>query len=135
MIGAEGAMLYVDQTTPRGRGVFTDASIARGALIERCPVLVLPARDRAALRGTALYDYYFDWGADGRDLALALGLGSLYNHSFSPNAVYAKELEASLIEFVALRPITAGEEILINYNGDPEDRSPLWSPERIAWVD
>ena len=128
-------MLYVDRTQDKGRGVFTDAPIARGTVIESCPVLVLPAPDRQALRETALYDYYFDWGEDGRDLAVALGLGSLYNHSFSPNATYMKRLRLGLIEFVALRAIAADEEILINYNGDPEDRSPLWSPERIDWTE
>ena len=128
-------MLYVDRTTAKGRGVFTDSPIAEGELIEACPVLELPAEDRDALRATGLYDYYFDWGEDGRDLALALGLGSLYNHSFSPNARYLKRLRQRLIEVVALRAIEAGEEILINYNGDPDDRSALWSPERIDWRD
>ena len=128
-------MLYVDRTANKGRGVFTDRPIGSGELIERCPVLELPAEDRRALRGTALYDYYFDWGADGRDLALALGLGSIYNHSFAPNARYVKRYRERLIEFLALRAIAAGEEILINYNGDPDDRSPLWSPDRIDWTD
>lgn len=128
-------MLYVDRTSKKGRGVFTDAPIARGTVIESCHVLTLPARDRAALRDTALYDYYFDWGVDGRELAMALGLGSLYNHSYQPNARYVKRLRRGLIEFVALRSIAAGEEILINYNGAPEDRSPLWSPERIDWTE
>ena len=128
-------MLYVDRTATRGRGVFTDRAIGRDELIERCPVLVLPAADRSALRETALYDYYFDWAPDGSDLAIALGLGSLYNHSFSPNARYVKRYREELIELVALRAIAAGEEILINYNGDPADRTPLWSPERIDWTD
>ncbi|HWL25392.1 MAG TPA: SET domain-containing protein-lysine N-methyltransferase, partial [Ureibacillus sp.] len=30
------------------------------------------------------------------------------------------------IDFYAMRDIHEGEEILVNYNGDPEDQSPLW---------
>jgi len=27
--------------------------------------------------------------------------------------------------FVAIRPIATGDEITVNYNGDPEDKSPI----------
>jgi hypothetical protein len=37
-----------------------------------------------------------------------------------------KKLQEQVIEFFALRNIEAGEEILVNYNGDPADDSPLW---------
>ena len=58
---------------------------------------------------------------------MALGYGSLYNHSFKPNARYTKGPAEMAIKFSALRDIAAGEEILINYNGTPEDDSPdLW---------
>jgi hypothetical protein len=58
--------------------------------------------------------------------ALALGWGSLYNHSFCPNAIYQKDLEGAKIRFVALRFIAPNEEVLVNYNGDPGDQSPVW---------
>ena len=48
-------------------------------------------------------------------LALALGYGSLYNHSYQPNARYDDQ-PAGAMTFTALRDIRAGEEITINYN-------------------
>ena len=34
--------------------------------------------------------------------------------------------EEGLLEIVAHRAIGAGDEICINYNGDPDDDSPVW---------
>ena len=56
---------------------------------------------------------------------MALGYGSLYNHSFFPNAEYIKVWEERVIRFVALRDIRDGEEITINYNGSPESQKPM----------
>jgi SET domain-containing protein len=53
-------------------------------------------------------------------VALALGYGSMYNHSYTPNARYTP-IVPDLMEFHSLRLIQAGEEIMINYNGDPDD--------------
>ena len=62
----------------------------------------------------------------GEDKALALGYGSLYNHSYTPNARYFTNIENQSIDFYARKDIREGEEIMVNYNGDPEDQSPLW---------
>ena len=58
--------------------------------------------------------------------SLAFGRFCFYNHSYRPNARYLKRVEGRIIEMVALRDIEAGEEILTNYNGDPEDETPVW---------
>ncbi len=65
----------------------------------------------------------YAWGLG--TVALALGYGSLYNHSYEPNARYEASRRRTKI-FVALRKIATGEEITINYNGEPGDRSPVW---------
>ena len=57
-------------------------------------------------------------------MALALGYGSLYNHSYQPNARYDDESGQTKV-FTAIRDIEAGEEITVNYNGEPEDESPV----------
>ena len=31
-----------------------------------------------------------------------------------------------VVQFKALRDIAAGEEITVNYNREPQDRSPVW---------
>jgi SET domain-containing protein len=107
----------------KGRGVFARRPIREGEVIERVPVLVLPAGEVEGPDGWAdLASYCFVWGRG--TLALALGYGSLYNHSYRPNARYQDEGRQVKV-FFALRDIDAGEEITVNYNGDPDDRSPV----------
>ena len=71
---------------------------------------------------TGLAGFCFLWGEG--TVALALGYGSLYNHSFAPNARYDDEGRQVKV-YSAIRDIAAGEEITINYNGEPTDRSPV----------
>src|SRR4051812_24365095 len=58
-------------------------------------------------------------------IALALGYGSLCNHSYRPNARYEDEGPQAR-RFVALRDIGAGEEVTVNDNGSPTSRKQLW---------
>lgn len=112
-----------------GRGVFATVPIAAGTLIESCPVVALHDRkDRDRLRKTGLVNYYFLWGAKRDHAAICLGWGAVYNHSFSPNARYEKVMDDLRMDFTALRDIEAGEEITVNYNGDPDNTTPLRMP-------
>ena len=78
------------------------------------------------LRTSELYNYYFLWGNQ-HDAAIALGFGSLYNHSYEPNATYKKHLDDRTIEIITITDIAKDKEITVNYNyGDPNDMSPLW---------
>src|SRR4051812_36887154 len=106
----------VGNSRGRGRGVFARRRFAAGELIERAPVIVIPAQQIEFLDQTALYDYYFAWDPTPDDVAIALGYGSLYNHSYEPNAVTRKDFAERHIDFLACRPIEAEEEITINYN-------------------
>jgi SET domain-containing protein len=115
--------IEVKRAKGKGRGVFARRPIPRGETIERVPVLLLPAeevRDAAGWAGLAAY--CFEWGRG--TLALALGYGSLYNHSYRPNARYDDSGPQTKV-FTALRDIAPGEEITVNYNGDPEDDAPV----------
>lgn len=107
-------------------GVFAAEFIPQGAVIEVCPVLLFDKQQLPLMRQTVLDDYYFDWGDDGEWYALALGYGSLYNHSYEPNADYGMDFEHNTIDVYALQDIVPGEEIFINYNGSADDRSPVW---------
>lgn len=110
-----------------GRGVFAGGNFKTGQMIERCPVIELPASDVPLLKKTKLLNYYFIWGKDNKQVAIALGYGSLYNHSYEPNATYIKNLDENIIEFVTIKPIKKNEEITVNYNyGKPDDQTPLW---------
>jgi uncharacterized protein len=116
----------VGQSAGKGRGVFARRRIGRGEVVERSPLIVIPAAQWGLVESTVFCNYTFTWGRDGNDAAVALGYGSLYNHSYTPNARYVPRFADQALEFVALRDIEPGEEVTINYNREPGDRSPLW---------
>ena len=107
-----------------GRGVFTNEAVPAGSIIEIAPVIVIPRHQVHPIQKTILsnYVYEYDEGSD----AVALGYGSLYNHSYTPNSFYQFDLDEQTIEIIALEDIPAHAELTINYNGDPEDRTRLW---------
>lgn len=57
---------------------------------------------------------------------MLLGFGSLYNHSYTPTAQYIRDDDHGTIRIVALRALSPGDEITINYNGTPGDLAPVW---------
>lgn len=123
--------LYIDASAMdgAGRGVFARQRIPQGTCIERCPVVALyDPKERKRLRKTGLVNYYFLWGEQRNQPAICLGWGSVYNHSFEPNARYEKVMDQERMDFYALRDIEAGEEITVNYNGAPADTRPLLIP-------
>jgi SET domain-containing protein len=114
--------IEVRRVKGKGRGVFARRLIPEGDVIERAPVLVLPMGEiQAVTEWRGLAGFCFLWGEG--TVALALGYGSLYNHSYRPNARYNDVGRTKV--FLALRDIAAGEEVTVNYNGDPDDLSPL----------
>ena len=79
--------VFVQETAGRGLGVFARKLIPENTVIERVPVLIFPTKFLWHPEETSpLADYVFTWDDD--RVALALGFGSLYNHSFTPNAIY-----------------------------------------------
>lgn len=121
------SFVYIAESPLGGRGVFTSEFIPVGTLIEIAPVIVLAEQDLKLIHDhTILHDYYFLWTDDGKSAAIALGFGSLYNHSYMPNAEYFTNIEDKSIDVYAIRDILAGEEITFNYNGMPFDNTPVW---------
>lgn len=119
----QSALIEVRRVRGKGRGVFARVSIAKGTVIERVPVILVPMGEIVTERSVVM-DHAFEW--DRKSIAIALGYGCLYNHSYEPNAeVYVSGLTQ---EFVALRRIRPGEEITFNYNGSPRSRAPVDFP-------
>ena len=118
--------LYIAPSDLGGRGVFTADEIKQGSPVEIAPVIVIPADQVQIIHGTVLHDYYFRWGKDMEECAVALGFGSLYNHSYNPNLTFEMDFGNRTLDFYARRDIAAGEELTFNYNGDADDRTPLW---------
>jgi SET domain-containing protein len=84
--------------------------------------VLVPIKDLAdGLKNPTLNKYFYLWTKT--HVAVCLGYGLLYNHSYEPNAVYEHGVQT--MTYRALRDIAEGEEVTINYNFDPNDQSPL----------
>jgi uncharacterized protein len=122
--------------TPKGRGVFATKTIPAGVTVDISPVLILPAHESEA---TTLAHYTYTWPTEGDSLilqsknasllaspteicatkvpqqALALGLGSMFNHKRMPNIAWKRDIHAQSIRYFTLREIAEGEELCISY--------------------
>jgi uncharacterized protein len=118
--------LVIAPSKNRGRGVFTTKNIPVDTVIEVSPVIELSQKERKQIEGTKLYHYIFEWGNSRRKAAMALGYISMYNHSFEPNCEYEQDYDAGTMTIRTIRNVKKGEELYFSYNGDPNDKSPLW---------
>lgn len=118
--------LFIAHTEKMGRGVFTKKEIAADTIIEVAPVVVMSSDDRKLLDQTLLHDYIFEWGEEKDRCCMALGLVPLYNHSYNSNCEYYMDFESDTILVKTVRPVNAGEELTINYNGDYNDETKVW---------
>lgn len=97
-----------------GRGVQAAKNFKKGELVEISPVIVVPkAEHYKALAKTVLNLYVFGWNY--KRAAVALGHGSLFNHSSEPNITYDADYKREEMRFYAKRSIKKGEQLFINY--------------------
>lgn len=106
------------------RGVFATCDIKKGQILHEAPVISYPNEQHRHIEETVLADYAFEYGIN--HTAILLGYGMLFNHSYEPNATYEINFDNHTFDFYAFSDIKAGDEILINYNGDVEDKERLW---------
>lgn len=118
--------LYIDFIEKKGKSVFTRERIEADLIIEVSPVIVMSKEDRSHLDKTLLHDYIFEWGEHKDKCCMALGFIPMYNHSYKSNCEYFMDYENETIFVKTVRPIEAGEELTINYNGDWDDETPIW---------
>lgn len=118
--------LYLKKINGKGRGVFTKEKIEANTIIEKSPVIVMSAHDRILLDKTSLHDYIFEWGLNKDKCCVALGLVSMYNHSYQSNCEYFMDFEEESIQIKTIRAINKDEEITINYNGNWNDIKTVW---------
>lgn len=116
--------LAVQESPGRGRGVFAMRAFCRGEVLERAPVIVVLRADLRPLRGSLLDDYWFWW--DEEHSACPLGWAALYNHRCPANVTFRLDHAARTIVFEAAADIGVGDEVTINYHGDPTDGQPVW---------
>ncbi|HNP24293.1 MAG TPA: SET domain-containing protein [Panacibacter sp.] len=118
--------LIVAPSGKEGRGVFTSKALRANTVIEISPVIVLSAKERKAIESTKMGSYIFEWGKTKKLGCVALGYVSLYNHDYTANCEYEMDFDHHLISIKTVRGIKKGEELFINYNASPNDKTKLW---------
>lgn len=116
--------LFIAESENKGRGVFTSIDIQGGAIIEICPLIIVPLKDVANIHQTILHDYYFLWPEPKGAACIALGFGSIYNHSYENNAEVFMDIEGKEIEIRSCKMLKAGSEIFIDYTDGKKDK--IW---------
>jgi uncharacterized protein len=121
---ADGPPLKVQYFPKKGRGVVATSFIPEDTLIERCPVLIIPPEHRHRTDPSIIFTYVFMWEphTTEQDLykgtgraAIALGLTSLLNHSYTPNLRFIRHFDELELEIRSVRCVDPGEELTIDY--------------------
>lgn len=114
----------------KGKGVFAKKNIAIGVIIDIAHIVLISPKDWDLIEDTVLSNYSFEWD-DPKSIgeyesAISLSISQFINHSFEPNVEYIYDYENNCIKYKTLRDISKSEELVTNYNGIINDRSPVW---------
>lgn len=124
-INCKAQQLEIRESLIHGRGVFSKKVFKPGQLIEKAPVILINDTEKGLLQHSCLHHYYFLVANAAYPVVMGLGYSSLYNHSPAANAVYSISLRNLSITIKACKKIDINEEITVNYNGWPNDDSPV----------
>lgn len=114
MLDEQDDRFYVDTSTipDAGHGLFARVPLAPGARLEVIGVLV--ARESVSDRCSHYADTH-KFRMNGA-LLIPLGFAAMVNHSIAPNVEQLAERDRMYLR--VLRPIAAGEELLLTYGED-----------------
>jgi len=114
----------------KGRGAFARKPIKKGTIIDVAYVVPIPNKEYEKIRKTILYNYCYIWEDPKHKPeftnAITLSVSQFINHSFKPNIKYLYDYKNKAIEFSAIKDIPKNSELLVNYNGLVDDKSPVW---------
>jgi uncharacterized protein len=116
--------IEIKRVPGKGRSIFATRNFKTGEIIESCPVLSLTPTERKQCEKTLLNHYIYPWRST-RSASVVLGYGSIINHSYNPNADWKQNFKTETMVYRAIKPIKKGEEITVNYNGEPDDQTPI----------
>lgn len=102
------------QHNSKGRGVYASKNIRKGEVIENCELLLIKKHELPPSLESYVYEY------SSKMVALALGVGSLFNHSDEPNAEFFFDEGKNHLLIRAIKKIPSNQEITINYGYDEE---------------
>ena len=96
-----------------GRGIFACQSISKGEIIEEGHLLLIPSNESETI-GIFQYYVYTRTDTGGKNgIALPLGNGCLYNHSYTNNAIFRSFKDK--FKIIAIQDISKDEEIFTCY--------------------
>ena len=124
----EKTKIYLKRIKNKGRGVFANQNIQKGEIIEICPIIHFTPKEKKHIEETILAHYVYPW-VNTKDGSVVLGYGSIYNHAYDSNANWEQNYKTNCMVYKAVKLIKKGEEITVNYNGDPDDR------KKIDWFE
>ena len=113
----------------KGRSVQALQDFKKGDLVERCPVIFIENAEVEHIQKTILKDFIYPWtgfqfnahsllttaGEPNDTRAVALGYGSIYNHSADPNAIWEPSYEDFIMDIRAAKDIKQGDLIEVSY--------------------
>lgn len=108
-------MTKIKKTKKFGRGVFSTKKIKKGDLIFIDPILLI--KENHISVKSIVYSYWYAF--DKKHNCLALGKGSLFNHSLTPNVKGKLNKKNKTLSFFALQNINKNEQLFINYGYEP----------------
>lgn len=108
----------------KGRAIFATRNFKTGDIIENCPTVTLTPKERKHCEKTLMNYYMYPWRST-RSASVVLGYGSIINHSFNPNTDWKQNFKSNTMVYRAIKPIKKGDEITVNYNGEPDDQTPI----------
>lgn len=126
-------LIYLEQVSEElGQGIFSAKAFLEGDVIEAAPVVVLTEKYKNL--PLEIKHRVFNWGRLTRTLpdtalALALGYGSHYNHSDTPNLMYKADKSSMTLKFFARHDIEPGEQLTIHYNQHTDGSL----PKKTTW--
>jgi SET domain-containing protein len=111
--------LKVRVTKSMGRGMFATEAIKKGVCVHSAEIVLFKCSEIQRIKKLGQYVYNFD----STHSALALGYGSLFNHSFNSNlcAQYREKSDRWVLTYIATRDIKKGEQLFIYYGADIKD--------------
>ena len=110
--------IYIARSQVHGLGVFANEDIHKGDIIEITPLIDVKTDPKDSCEVLSDYRFSYYVGREITKLVMALGYGSLYNHSKTPSADWRLNKELDMFEFYTIRDIKQHEEIYISYGKD-----------------
>lgn len=105
-------MIKIVKNKRFGRCLVSIKNIKKGTLIEVSELIIVPKKSEVALVEKTILDcYVYAFGKNG--IAIALGNGSLFNHSKDPNVKYV--FKNNKLYFTTIKDVKKNEQFFIDY--------------------